>query len=168
MLKKSEINGNIKDVDTTQIKGSMFLDLAYESGKYSRYSQDKNISEEKFKELYQLWVKNSLNKKIADKVFYIKEQEDILGFVTIKIKDKIGQIGLRAIKPRNQGKGFGKNLLIKTENYCLENNVTILLIPTQAENETVCKFYTKMSYTVAEKFLSLISGKMISKIAVYL
>lgn len=40
LLKKSEINDNIKDFDTTQIEESMFLDLAYESGKYGRYSQD--------------------------------------------------------------------------------------------------------------------------------
>ena len=55
--------------------------------------------------------------------------------------------------PNSQGKGFGKNLLKKVENFCLENNVKTLHIPTQLENITACNFYTKLGYEISEKII---------------
>ncbi|WNM20347.1 GNAT family N-acetyltransferase [Flavobacterium capsici] len=151
--KSSEIKIDIIDFDDSKINEKLLYELAYESGKFSRYKLDKNIPNNKFKKLYQLWIKNSVNKSFADKIFYYKENDDIAGFVTVKIKDTFAQIGLIAIEPNLQGKGIGKNLLLKVENYCLENNVKRLLIPTQSENEQACKFYTKMGYIISEEII---------------
>ena len=149
----SDIDIHIIDFEEAPLEENLLYDLAYESGKYSRYKQDHNISETKFKELYQLWIKNSINKSFADKIYYIKENDKILGFVTFKIKQEEAQIGLIAVLPNSQGKGFGKNLLKKVENFCLENNVKTLHIPTQLENITACNFYTKLGYEISEKII---------------
>ena len=149
----SDVDIEIIDFEEAPLEENLLYDLAYESGKYSRYKQDHNISETKFKELYQLWIKNSINKSFADKIYYIKENDKILGFVTFKIKQEEAQIGLIAVLPNSQGKGFGKNLLKKVENFCLENNVKTLHIPTQLENITACNFYTKLGYEISEKII---------------
>lgn len=143
----------IIDFDDSPFTDDSLYDLAYESGKYSRYRQDKKISEVKFKELYQIWIRNSINKSFADKIFYIKEKENILGFVTVKIKNNEAQIGLIAVLPNAQGNGLGKKLLLKTENYCFENDVKTLQIPTQSENILACKFYTKMGFKISEQII---------------
>ena len=137
-------------VPTDQLANSLF-ELAYESGKYSRYKQDVNILEDRFKKLYQFWIKNSFNKTFADKIFYFKENENIVGFVTLKINNDIAKIGLIAVSPNYQGKGIGKKLIAKTENFCFENNVKTLQIPTQMENLEACNFYKKMGYEISEK-----------------
>ena len=153
------LNGNsyvdisITDFDDEPIAENSFYNLAYESGKWSRYKQDKNIAEDKFQELYQLWIRNSINKSFASKFFYIKENENILAFVTFKINDNLAQIGLIAVSPNSQGKGLGKNILLKVENYCFQNNIKTLLIPTQLENEAACNFYLKMGYKISGKIV---------------
>ena len=79
--------------------------------------------------------------------------ENILAFVTFKIKDNLAQIGLIAVSPNSQGKGLGKNILLKVENYCFQNNIKTLLIPTQLENVIACNFYSKMGYKISEKIV---------------
>lgn len=147
----SEIEDDVKDFDDFPIEEKTLYELAYESGKYSRYKQDENISDFKFKEFYRLWISNSINKSFADKIFYISENENILGFVTLKIKDGEGFIGLIAVSSNFQGKGLGKKLLLKAENYCFLNNVNTLHIPTQFENIPACNFYRKLGYEISEK-----------------
>ena len=154
ILKESNsLEEGIIDFDDSPLTDNSLYDLAYESGKYSRYKLDKKISEDRFKKLYQIWIENSINKSFASKIFYIKEKENILGFVTVKIKDNEAQIGLIAVAPNAQGKGLGKKLLLKTENYCFENNLKTLQIPTQLENVSACKFYEKMGYQILEKII---------------
>lgn len=152
VLKESHnLAEGIMDFDDAPVADNSLYELAYESGKYSRYRLDKKIPESKFKALYQMWIKNSINKSYADKIFYIREKETILGFVSVKINDNTAPIGLIAVLPDAQGKGLGKKLLQKTENYCFENNVKSLDIPTQLENRAACRFYEKMGYQISEK-----------------
>lgn len=149
----NNLEDSIIDFDDFPITENSLYELAYESGKYSRYKQDSNILEDKFKNLYQIWITNSFNKSFADKIFYFKEKENVLGFVTLKIMNDTAQIGLIAVSPNYQGKGIGKKLLSKTENYCFENNVKTLQIPTQMENIVACNFYRKMGYEISEKII---------------
>jgi len=153
LTEKHYLNDIIFDYDEFPLSENSLYDLAYESGKHSRYKQDENITEEKFKELYKLWIVNSINKSFADKIFYFKENEEILGFVTFKIKESFAQIGLIAVSPNSQGKGIGKKLLQCAENYCFKKNIEALFIPTQLENVPACNFYRKMGYEISEKII---------------
>jgi len=142
---------SILDFDEFPLPEKSLYHLAYESGKYSRYKQDKNFSEGKFKQLYELWIVNSINKSFADKIFYHKENEEILGFVTLKIIENNAQIGLIAVSPNTQGRGLGKKLLQYAENFCYKKNIKTLFITTQLENAPACNFYTKMGYEISDK-----------------
>ena len=42
--------------------------LAIQSGEFSRFNKDERIEQRKFEELYELWMKHSLNKTIAKEV----------------------------------------------------------------------------------------------------
>ena len=134
------------DVDIAEI-----YELAFESGKYSRFKLDPNFEQSEFEALYKMWVNHSLNKKYADAVLVYKEQNKILGFVTYKILENIATIGLIAVCPKQQGKGIGKKLLASVENELVNNDVKELRIPTQLQNEIACRFYTKMGYQIIEE-----------------
>lgn len=149
----NNLEENSIDLDDFPITEDSFYELAYESGSYSRYKLDVYFSEDKFKKLYQLWITNSFNKSFADKLFYIKENEIVIGFVTLTINNHIAQIGLIAVLPNYQGKGIGKKLISKTENYCLERNIKTLQIPTQVVNTAACNFYRKIGYKISEKII---------------
>jgi dTDP-4-amino-4,6-dideoxy-D-galactose acyltransferase len=152
-ISESAINRNylILDTDENQIKNDVLYPLAFESGKYSRFKLDSNFQEEKFKELYKKWVDNSINKKFADKVFYIQQDHKIMGFVTLKKHQNSASIGLIAVESNSQGKGYGSMLLEKVEQYCEENKIVELQIPTQKENRLACQFYSKLGYIIIQE-----------------
>lgn len=59
------------------------IELAIQSGIYSRFNVDKKIGKEKYEEMYSLWMINSLNHKIAKEVLVLLEKTDLKGFVTL-------------------------------------------------------------------------------------
>lgn len=144
---------NVIDFDIDSIEEDLFYELAYESGKQSRYKNDEKMPRDKFKELYQIWIKNSINKSFADKIFYIKEKGKVLGFVTVKINNEVAQIGLIAVLKNLQNMGYGKKLLLKAEKFCFENGIKVLEISTQMENIIASKFYSRMGYEISEKII---------------
>ncbi len=144
-------NFEIFDSDFNPLLANDLYDLAFESGKHSRFLLDKNFEENQFKELYKKWIDNSLNKQFADKIYYIKESKMIVGFVSIKKHETFATIGLIAVDAAQQGKGIGKKLIQKAENYCTENAIFELRIPTQKENIQACNFYKKNGYTIFEE-----------------
>ena len=135
------VDDNFKDVSTLQ-------DLAYESGKHSRFKLDGNFAERQFKNLYNLWITNSLSRQFANDVLVIYQNDKIGGFVTYKINQEIATIGLIAVLPEFQGQGLGSKLLQRVEYLLFKKEVEKLQIPTQQENLDACGFYTKKGYSI--------------------
>ena len=133
------------DVDIQQL-----YDLALESGKYSRYKLDDNFNEGEFESLYKKWVDNSINKNFADEILVYSENDDVYGFITCKINNKIARVGLLGISPLKQGKGIGTKLLKSLEANLFKQGVEQINIPTQLKNEQACNFYTKLGYSIED------------------
>ena len=142
---------NIFSVSKIDYKIEDIYELAYESGKFSRFFLDNNFTMEKFKELYKKWVDNSISKLFADDLFVYQEDNKTIGFLTYKIKNEIATIGLIAVSQNQQGKGIGGKLLNYLENFLFKSNINILSIPTQENNIAACNFYKKQGYNINEK-----------------
>lgn len=125
--------------------------LAYESGKQSRFLLDTKFTKAKFKELYRLWIDNSLNKQFADDILVYRENNSILGMVTYKQTEEHATVGLIAVNPNTQGKGIGGKLLNALEYVLAEKKCKVLLIPTQTTNVQACNFYIKQGYQIIEQ-----------------
>ncbi len=146
-------DNSIIDFDDEVIDKELLYPLAFESGKFSRFKLDSNFPKHKFELLYTKWVDNSINKQFADKIFYVKEIDDIVGFVTLKNNNKFSTIGLIAVSENYQGRGLGKKLLLRVEEYCISQNIFEVKIPTQKENKAACHFYNKMGYNINEELI---------------
>lgn len=146
-------NSNVKDTDLEPKSLTFFKALAYESGKKSRFLLDKNFGKKKFKNLYNQWIINSLNKQFAIKVFFIENENKATAFITLQKCNNIGKIGLLATHPDFQGKGLGKTLLQHVENYCMLNDIQHLEIPTQKENIQACNFYKSQKYEIKDELI---------------
>jgi dTDP-4-amino-4,6-dideoxy-D-galactose acyltransferase len=121
--------------------------LAYLSGRYSRFRLDENFEPDDFYRLYKTWIIRSIQKEIADNVFIIKENNAIVGMVTLKYGEENGTIGLMAVSESAQGKGYGKKL-IKSCMYDLhKRGISKIEVPTQANNIAACRFYEKCGFT---------------------
>lgn len=128
----------------------VLYNLAYESGKYSRFRLDSGFSNDKFRQLYRAWVDNSLNRKIAADVLVYEASGKIAGMVTYKITGSNAAIGLIAVDPDVQGRGTGKKILSHLEKILADSGIAELRIPTQLENKTACAFYHRQGYSIIE------------------
>ena len=125
-------------------------ELAFESGKYSRFLLDSRFGRHNFEKLYKAWVDNSLNRQFATKVLVYDEESRLSGLVTYKIGEGFATIGLIAVSPERQGQGIGRKLLAYVEEELAENGIFELRIPTQLENEVARRFYERQGYKIIE------------------
>lgn len=121
-------------------------DLALDSGEYSRFKSDMRLPNGTFEKMYKLWIEKAVKKSIADKVYFLQMDNEVIGFVSLKLNDKYGEIGLIGIKREFQGKGFGKRLLTKAENYTFIKGLKEIRVATQFANIRACGFYKKNGY----------------------
>lgn len=125
------------------------LELAYESGHKSRFKLDPFLNT-KFKDIYRIWIEKSLSGELADRVFIYQDEEKIEGFITVSNKSGIGSIGLIAVSKNKQGRGIGKLLLNKTDQWFQQQNIKRAEVVTQSENKGACRFYEKNGYVIKE------------------
>jgi dTDP-4-amino-4,6-dideoxy-D-galactose acyltransferase len=145
-----EVSGDTIREATNDDSLEGLYELAYESGKYSRFRLDKRIGETAFKKLYRAWIDNSLNRRFADGILVYEGEAVIRGLVTYKIHKGYATIGLIAVSPLWQGHGIGKKLLRHVEQLLANKDIDELRIPTQMENKEACSFYMKQGYAVAD------------------
>jgi GNAT superfamily N-acetyltransferase len=122
--------------------------LALESGIYSRFKTDNLIPENKFEDLYQTWMGNSLNGKFAKDVFTFEEDGKKIGMVSIDIRNNEGWIGLIAVDQKFRGRSVGKFLIHAVIRFCQDNQLTILNVQTQLANKESCTFYEKVGFKI--------------------
>lgn len=141
----------IKSFFDLEVDVEQLYELAFESGKYSRYKLDNYFSDSEFTRLYKQWIDNSINKKFADDILVYSENEEVCGFLTYKINEKIARVGLLGVSTKKQGKGIGTKLLQTLEAKLHKQGIKKLRIPTQNINKQACDFYTKLGYSIEER-----------------
>lgn len=151
--KEQPENANIISFANANTDKEILYNLAFESGKFSRFNLDENFSLTEFHNLYKKWIDNSVNKQFSDDILLYKEGKNTIGFVSYKVYEGYATIGLIAINPNEQGKGIGKKLIIAVENQLKSIGISELHIPTQLGNEGACGFYTKLGYKIIEKLI---------------
>lgn len=147
------VSGDLPEtvIDYTGHLTDELLHLALASGQDSRFKKDPLLNRY-FEELYTRWIRHSLDKQLADKVFvYSDTSHSIAGFVSCGIKEQQGNIGLIATAEKEWGKGIGKMLIRAAELYYQNHNVNQSLVVTQQTNTQACCFYEKAGYNVVKK-----------------
>jgi len=138
---------SIAEVSNTKSNLDGLYQLAFESGKYSRFAMDPLFPEAHFRKLYRTWIDNSINKTFADGFLVYQVEEEICGFVTYQIRDSKAVIGLIATSPEHQRQGVGIQLIKAVESQLTVKGITTLQIPTQLKNAPACNFYKKLGYS---------------------
>lgn len=145
------VDYEIREYRVSCVEIEQLYQLAYLSGKYSRYKIDTEFASGKFEEMYRLWIDRSISGEIADYLYYIEEDGAVCAFVTLKIVSQKGVIGLIATSEKSQGKGMGKALILKCEETLRLKGVKQLSVATQAKNNTACLFYEKCKMKIVER-----------------
>lgn len=130
-----------------------FFELARTAGLFSRFKFDDRLSF-KFNELYDLWLLNSVNKSIADKVYVNRDDDNrIAGFLTASVKNQTGTIGLIATKENQRGKGVGQKLINHLHHWYRTHEINYSTVVTQKNNIAACHFYEKLGFQIIKEEL---------------
>jgi dTDP-4-amino-4,6-dideoxy-D-galactose acyltransferase len=124
------------------------FNLAFESGKYSRFYLDNGFNELEFHRLYSRWIEKSVSHEIADKVFVTLNNNKVTGMVSLKLIGDSSEIGLIAVDSKLQGKGYGKLLMQRCLSEAVLFNCKTLSVPTQYANKSACNFYERCGFQV--------------------
>lgn len=122
--------------------------LATQCGQHSRFAVDPNMPEQKFIELYTLWLEKSLKKTIADEVLIIREDSYIRALISL-IKNKTaktGEIGLLVVDKKYRKQSLGKCIVNAGLKWFKAHNVTKALVNTQGDNIAACQLYKKCGF----------------------
>jgi dTDP-4-amino-4,6-dideoxy-D-galactose acyltransferase len=132
-------------------KFPQLLDLAFQSGIYSRFKKDENFINNEFERLYIKWITNSVVDKKSVVVFIYELDGKILGFVTVDKKTDIqASIGLIAVELNSRGQGIGIKLLNQVKRYLVNNGFQKLSLVTQGDNIPALKLYQKAGFYIEE------------------
>ena len=139
---------NIANLDS---RINEFESLAIQSGEFSRFKVDPRIANNKFENLYKIWIRNSLLRKNAREVFCICYENKVAALITIGEKYKKPLIGLVAVDKAFRGKGFGKALIQAVEKWCYDNKYENLDVVTQGNNIPAIRLYESCGFDLFEK-----------------
>lgn len=124
---------------------SELLELALESGIFSRFRTDPAFDQDEYKKLYTLWIKNALGNQ------EVLLAESYTGFVSCPILGDKAQIGLIAVAPNRRGEGWGKKLVRAAENFAFDQGAKVMTIGTQNSNVPAIKLYQSMGYRLVDQ-----------------
>lgn len=123
--------------------------LAVQAGAYSRFRVDPRIPEDRFLELYRLWIRKAVNGELAEKVFVVRDEAGIIvGMVTAGEKDGRGDIGLLAVDNSARGRGLGVGLIAAAQQWALDRGYATTQVVTQGGNVAACRLYERCGYHI--------------------
>jgi dTDP-4-amino-4,6-dideoxy-D-galactose acyltransferase len=122
--------------------------LAIQVGRNSRFGADPRMPEDKFVALYKLWIRNSVNRQVADAVLVVRQSSKVVGMVTVGMKDGRGNIGLFAVDPGMRGKNLGVSLVYAAQEWARQKELKFAQVVTQGKNVAACRLYEKCGYHI--------------------
>ncbi|EKD26076.1 MAG: hypothetical protein ACD_79C01379G0004 [uncultured bacterium] len=141
--KSKEVNSYNKNMSMEDLEN-----LAVESGRYSRFAIDPKISENKYLELYKIWIRKSVKKEIANELFVINKENKIYGMITLIVEKNEGKIGLLSVDSNSRNIGDGRKLINAVHLWLLNNECKSCYVVTQMDNVVACNFYKNCGYSV--------------------
>ena len=127
------------------------LQLALTAGTHSRFFKDDNISHSKAKELYEIWIDKSVQRIMADIVLVYRENNKIIGFITINTKEDQPHVSLLAVDPLHEGKGVSFALMNSMEWILFQKGYKIVKSETQAQNKKALSIYRRQGVEFGEQ-----------------
>lgn len=143
-----KIENDLTSTYESEIIDEKLLQIGLQSGIYSRFNVDKNFKNKEFERLYRIWIKNSVQKLIAEKVIIQKIDNNIVGLLTLGIKNNKADIGILAVDENFRGKKIGKNLILRAFEESKKIGQKQIQVVTQKANENACNFYQKMGFEI--------------------
>ena len=125
--------------------------LAWQAAEYSRFKRDQRMPAGAWRRMYSLWIANSLNGQIADRVMSADHGDVVAGMVTVALRGPCASIGLLAVQHRQRGRGLGRRLVHAAFDQARDAGLRRLSVVTQGDNPSACRTYEACGMALAEE-----------------
>jgi len=123
------------------------LNLALQSGIYSRFKIDPKFKNHEYENLYTEWLNKSIEKKIAIDIIIKIIDDKIVGFTTLNKKtDSMAEIGLIAVDSQYRGRGVARELMKSTITRAYKLDFAHLQVATQHNNKPAVNLYKSLGF----------------------
>lgn len=137
--------------------------LARTAYRLDRFHADPELDHSKADQLHEEWVVNSCIGTAADAVFVASRDQQVLGFVTVKLDSellkwttvKLATIVLVAIAEEARGAGVGKAITVEALNWMRQKGVQFARVGTQLSNVTAGRLYENSGFRLTGVSLTL-------------
>lgn len=146
IVKTAPARSNPVQEYTGETDNPQLLDLAFWSGRFSRFKKDPHFPPGTFEKLYHIWMNRSITHEMADAVFVFLRKKAIEGMITVRTVKKEGRIGLFSVHEASQGQGIGSALVKAAELFLIQRGIRILNVSTQKDNIQALSFYKRTGF----------------------
>ena len=124
------------------------LELARQSGHYSRFRLDPAFQAGLYERLYDHWIRSSISGQMARQTLIHQsiQEQDATGLLTLGYQPTHATIGLLAVLEERRSRGIGQQLLDAALYYTHAWNLPELHVTTQLDNEGACRFYEREGF----------------------
>lgn len=121
------------------------INLILKRSIYSRFYIDPKITKKQYEAIHRLWIINSIKNNA---IFVIKENDKIIGFVSLNEMDNRGNIDFIVVDQSFSRKGLGSTLMCAAHNWFISNGYKVVQAITQKENIIASNMYEKFGYHI--------------------
>lgn len=147
--------------ESSQLPG--IRNLARTAYRLDRFHADPELDRSKADQLHEEWLVNSCNGTVADAVFVARRDQQVLGFVTVKLDAelfkwtsvKLATIVLVAIAEEARGSGIGKAITAEALNWMRQKGVQLARVGTQLSNVAAGRLYEASGFRLTGVALTL-------------
>lgn len=124
--------------------------IAGESHRDTRFYADGGFPTATCDELYRIWIERSCREpEFADAVFAAEQEGHAAGYVTCRLVDGAGEIGLLAVDSRYRGLRLGEQLVRRASSWFREQGARRASVVTQGANVPALRLYQRCGFYVA-------------------
>lgn len=126
---------------------SQMESLANDLAVKSRFYRDTKVDKRMVKMMYKNWISNSLSGEIADWVFGLKIENQIVGFASFKKVEKAkASLELMMVDKGRRAEGLGSKLLNSSLLNLKKIEIANVVVETQISNSIALRFYEKLGF----------------------
>lgn len=146
-IANNPINFQVKKIN---VLTDELIKLVFESGIYSRYRLDQNFINNEFERMYRAWIQKSLTDSNSE-VIGVFDHNELIGFISLSLKNGIADIGLIAVDEKARGLKIGSKLLDESNIFALKNKSEFITVVTQANNIQAMRLYERNGFEIKHK-----------------
>lgn len=115
----------------------------------SRFFMDQVVPRDKAAELFSLWLRRSIDRSIADVVFVAEVNGKAVSYISAKVADGIGTIGVVGVGADARGRGVGLAMVQRTLEWFAAAGTREVSVVTQARNVMAQRVYQRCGFLTA-------------------